>query len=114
MSLAIRLMPETVRSLAFGAIGGAYIGIGPTMTRPIRIMIIQNLTDVLLMLSFDGINDHLPMASNGYIVLDITANKTISQGFFLAEGQRLYCKDVGGAAPTLGAIYLTTFYGAEV
>ena len=114
MSLAMRLTPETVRTLAFGAIGVAYIGIGTTMVRPVRIMVLQNLTDALLMFSFDGINDHLPINANGYMVLDITANKTISQGFFLAEGQRLYCRHLVGVPPTAGSTYVTTFYGAEI
>ena len=113
MSLAIRLVPETVRTLGFAAIGAGFIGIGTTMIRPIRILVLQNITDAILMFSFDGINDHLPLAANTYMILDITANKTISQGFFLAEGQRIYCRHMG-VAPTTGSTYLTTFYGAEI
>lgn len=114
MSLAIRLTPEPVRQLAFGAIGVGYMGIGTQMIRPVRIIVLQNLTDVLLMFSFNGIDDHLPLPSNGYLVLDITANKTISQGFFLAEGQRIYCRSLVGVPATSGSAYLTTFYGAEL
>lgn len=113
MSLAIRLMPETVRRVGFAAIGAAYIGIGTAMSRPIRIFLLQNLTDATLMFSFDGINDHFPMPPNGYILLDITANKTQQQGFFLAEGQRVYVQ-AELAFPTQGDVYLTTFYGAEL
>jgi len=112
MSLAIRLMPEPVRTLGFAAIGAAYMGVGTAMTRPIRMLLIQNLTDELVMFSFDGIDDHIPMPSNGYLILDISANKTSSVGFFLAEGQRLYVKHEG-AAPTRGSVYFTTFYGAQ-
>ena len=112
MSLAIRLMPEPVRTLGFAAIGAAYMGVGTAMTRPIRMLLIQNLTDELVMFSFDGIDDHLPMPANGYLILDISANKTSSTGFFLAEGQRLYVKHEG-AAPTTGSVYFTTFYGAQ-
>ena len=113
MSLALRIVPEIVRKVAFGAIGAAYIGIGTAMSRPIRIFVVQNLTDATLMFSFDGINDHFPMPPNGYMLLDITANKTIDQGFFLAQGQRLYVQ-AELAFPTQGAVYLTTFYGAEI
>lgn len=112
MSLAIRLMPEPVRTLGFAAIGAAYMGVGTAMTRPIRMLLIQNLTDELAMFSFDGVDDHLPMPANGYLILDISANKTSSVGFFLAEGQRLYVKHEG-AAPTTGSVYFTTFYGAQ-
>jgi len=88
------------------------MGVGTSMSRPIRMMMIQNLTDQPMMFSFDGIDDHFPLASNGYLLLDITANKTRSDGFFLAEGQRLYVKYTS-LAPAVGSVYFTTFYGAE-
>lgn len=111
MSVSIRLMPDTVRSLAFGSIAAGYTGIGTAISKPCRIFLMQNLTDANLMFSFDGINDHFPLASWGYILLDITANKTLNQGYFLAEGQRLYVKQL--EIPTTGSVYLTTFYGAD-
>lgn len=89
------------------------MGVGTAMTRPIRLIVIQNFTDVDLMFSFDGVNDHLPLATSGYLVLDLTSNKTIPQGFFLAEGSRLYVKQLSGA-PGSGSAYLSTFYGAEL
>ena len=53
MAKAIRLAPEPVRTLAFGSIEVAYMGIGTAFTKPIRILMIQNLTDESLMFSFD-------------------------------------------------------------
>lgn len=111
MSLAIRLRAETARSLAFGSISGTYAGIGAAMTKPVRIFLLQNLTDATLWFSFDGVADTVPLPSNGFILLDVTSNKTLPQGFFLAEGDRIYVKTLG--TPTSGAVYLTTFYGAE-
>ena len=110
MNESLRITAEPVRSLAAGAIGVAYMGIGTVMTRPIRVFMIQNLTDVGLWFSFDGITDHFPLASSSFILIDVTSNQTFSQGFFLAEGERLYVKQL--AVPTAGAVYLTTFYGA--
>lgn len=112
MSLAIRLLPETQRSLAFGSIGAAYAGVGTAMTQKIRILYVFNQTDALLQFSFDGVNDHFVLPSLGYILLDITANKTREQGFFLGEGQRVYVKRIG--TPTSGSVYVSTFYGSEV
>ena len=115
MSLAVRLQVETVRSItaaAIAAAGIAYSGIGTAMIHPIRMFLLQNLTDATLMFSFDGINGHFPLPRNGYIVLDITTNKTQSTGFFLAEGQRLYV--TGIEVPTAGAVYFTVFYGADI
>lgn len=110
-SLSIRLEPEEVRTLPYSSIGSSYMGIGTAMSRPIRIFLLQNLTDTDLMFSFDGVTDHLPLPNNGYILLDITANKTREQGYYLAEGTRLYVKEI--TTPTAGSVYLTTFFGAE-
>ena len=112
MSLSIRLLCEPVRSIAAAAISNAYMGVGTAMSQPIRMFIFQNLTDAEVMVSFDGINDNLPLASNGYLVLDVTANKTINTGFFFAEGSRIYVKQIG--VPTTGNVYVTTFYGSPV
>lgn len=106
------MKPEPARSLAFGSIGATYAGVGTALTRPVRIILIQNLTDESLWFSFDGIDDHLPLPADGYFLLDITANKTIPQGFFMAEGDRLYVKELGN--PASGAVYFTTFYGTPL
>jgi hypothetical protein len=113
MSLAIRLRAETLRTVLFGSISGTYMGIGTAFNHPIRIFHLQNLTDQLLIFSFDGINDTLALPSNGFLLLDVTSNKTIQQGFFLADGDRIYVKDNGTPATT-GAVYLSVFYGQEV
>lgn len=112
MSKAIRLQGEEVRYLAFGSITGTYTGIGTEMIKPIRMLIFQNLTDVAVMLSLDGIVDWMPLAANGYIILDITSNKTIDTGFFMGEGQRLYVRHIG-VAPSAYGVYVSTIYGAE-
>lgn len=106
---AIRFRADTVRSLAFGSIGAAYMGVGTALTQPIRQFFIQNLTDGTLMFSFDGINDHFPLPRNGFYVSDITANASTPGGWFLAEGDRLYVKEVD--TPTTGSVYFSAFYG---
>ena len=114
MSSAIRLQAEPVRSLAFGVIGPVYSSIGTPTVNPIRLLSLINTTDTALMLSLDGVNDHLPMVPNGYLVIDIAANKTLpSGGFYLAEGQQFYVKTLG-AAPGVGSFYIAVFYGADV
>ena len=116
-SLAVRLRTEAVRTVGFAAIvaaSPAFLGIGTVVTAPVRMIFLQNLTDALLMFSFNGIDDTFPLAPNGYIILDIAANQTFNQGFFLAENQRIYVKQSGGTpAPTSGDVYLTVFYGAD-
>ncbi len=106
---SIKIAAEPVRSLAFGSVGGAYMGIGSGFSNPSRLLFIQNLTDALLMFSFDGINDHFPLNANAFLLLDIATNRSQSAGLYFPEGTRLYVKDVG--APSSGSVYVTTFYG---
>jgi len=108
-SQAIRLVPEAARSLAFGSIAAGYTGVGTAIDNPVRILHIQNLTDVVLMFSYDGVYDHFPLASNAYLLLDITANKASGQGCYLAEGTRIYVKQDG--VPASGSVYVTAYYG---
>jgi len=109
-SQAIRLVPEPIRSLGFASIGAVYMGVGTEITNPARILRIQNLTNELLFFSFDGVNDHEILASNSFLLLDITANKARDHGYYLAEGTRLYVKE-DSATPTSGSVYVTVYYG---
>lgn len=111
-SLSIKLEPETLRSLAFGSISSSYAALGSQISNPARILMFQNFTDVDLLFSFDGINDHLILPSDGFLLLDVTANKTREQGFYIQEGKQIYVKDTGSAASS-GSAYLTVFYGAN-
>lgn len=109
-AISIRVLPEAVRSLAFGGISGTYAAVGTALANPSRIIMFQNFTDGDMMISFDGVSDHLPVAANGFVLLDVTANKTGSvQGFYIAQNTIFYVKQI--AAPTAGSFYITSFYG---
>ncbi len=112
MNLAIRLYPEPLRSLAFGSIGGAYMGIGTSLSNPTRIFYLVNQTNALLLFSFDGVTDHLALPAGGFILLDVTANKALGGGCYIAQGVRIYVKQSG--VPTSGSVYLTAFYAQDV
>lgn len=109
-ALAIKVLPEAVRTLDFSSISAAYMGVGIPLNNPSRIILIQNFCDQAVMLSFDGITDHVPVAADGFVLLDITANKTVDQGFYIAEGTRFYVKELS-STPSSGAVYISSFYG---
>lgn len=113
-SIALRLSCDPVRTAAAGAIIADYSGVGIAFTSPVRIFHLQNLTDATLMFSYDGVNDHFPLATQGFIVLDITANQALMQGFFMAQGQRLYVRNMVAEmynAPTINSVWLTCYVG---
>ena len=111
MSLSIKLEVEPVRSLGFASIAAGYIGVGTSISNPARMLLMQNFTNANLMFSFNGIDDHIPLISYSYLILDISSNKNTDGGFFLAEGERLYVKQMD--VPTSGSVYLTVFYGED-
>lgn len=109
-NLAVRLLPETLRTLAFGAISGTYAGIGTAFLNPIRLIYIVNTTDVLLTFSFDGVNAHFVIPSQAFLLLDVTSNMTLTGGALsISQGTRIYVE----GAPTLGSVYLSVFYGSN-
>lgn len=113
-ALPIKLSCDTVRTVAFGGISGVYAGVGIAFSSPVRIFQLQNLTDTTLMFSYDGVNDHFPLASLGYVIIDVTANQALTQGFFMSQGARLYVRNMvaqGYAVPTIDAVWLTCYVG---
>ena len=90
ISTSIRLRADAQRSLAFGSIGAAYMGVGTAFAAPVRVIFVQNLTDALLQFSIDGVNDHFPLPAHGFLLLDVTANKSsLASGFYIAEGTKI-------------------------
>lgn len=111
-NLPIRMLFEPQRSIAFGAIGVGYMGVGTAVNNPVRQFFIQNLTDVTLQFSFNGVDDHFPLPTNGFFLNDIMSNRSDQVGgFFLAQGDRLYVKQLG--VPTTGAVYFSVIYGRD-
>jgi len=108
-NLATRMQPEIIRTLAFGSIVAGYTAIGTALANPARILILNNLTDKSVMFSFDGVNDHIAIAGPGSFVLDITSNKAVAGGLFLAQGTIIYVKQIGN--PSTGNVYVSVFFG---
>lgn len=103
---------ETLRSLAFGGISGAYAAVGSTWNNPARIIKVNNATDANLLISFDGITNHDVVLSNSAYVLDYSSNKNNPGGQLdQSYGTRMYVKQES-AAPTLGNVYLTVIYAS--
>lgn len=108
MEISIRLFADPVKTLAFGSIVAGYTAIDTGLLHPAHMVFVQNLTDVSLMFSIDGINDHFPLPANGYLVMDVTSNKSVSNALFIATGTTFYVKCIG--IPTTGSVYVSSFY----
>lgn len=112
MAIEIEVKFETLRSLGFASIGAAYIGVGTETDHPARMILVQNFTNHPLMFSLDAVDDHFPLMNGSAFIFDVSSNKTIDSGFFIAKGTRLYVKEID-TTPTSGKVYFTIFYGSE-
>ncbi len=112
MANGIRVVPDTLRQIAFGTIGGAFTAIGAVFTHPIRILSIKNLTDAELYFSFDGVAIHEVLPASSALVLDFTANSSSNGRYpFLAAGTTIYTTYTVGA-PTSGIAAVSAYYCA--
>jgi hypothetical protein len=58
----------------------------------------------------DGINPHWVIFGGGFLLLDVTTNRSDSGGALnIAQGTRIYVE----GAPTTGSVYVSTFYGSN-
>ena len=109
----VAIDPVTVK--AFGAILDAYstFATNGTALNAGSLLILQNLTDISIMLSLDGVNDHIPLVSNGYILLDMNKYITDRQLSFSAgtvwQAKRL----TSGTAATVGSVFITVLHPAD-
>jgi len=109
-SISIKLKADPCRSLDRTLIVANYTAVGTALTHAARLILVQNLTNVAVWFSINGVDNHFPLDAKSHMVLDITANKTIDSGFFMGEGDCLYVKRLG--TPSSGAVYFTVFYGS--
>jgi hypothetical protein len=111
MAYTQELTFDTLRTAAFGAIGAAYAAVGTATTRPTRLIHISNGTDAGVLISFDGVNDHIFVPANGFTLYDLTANKVRDDGAFLRQGLTISARRAVGA-PTSGTLYIGLIGGA--
>jgi hypothetical protein len=96
-----------LKSLAFGSIGAAYAAVGTALQNPVNVVTITNTTDVQLLISTDGVNDHIVVPSQSWAVRDISAMRTAtSEDSTIKAGTQFYAK----GTPTVGSVYIEALY----
>ena len=110
---AKRVYFDTLRSIAFGGISGAYAAIGTALTVEPRIICLSNNTDGDMIFSVDNTNatGNLFIPRGGFKLFDLTGNLVPGKddGFVIAKGTIMYVKQA--TAPTTGGVYLEYIYG---
>lgn len=100
---------DSVRLLAFGSIGLSYVNLGTPLGHAMRVLHFINNTDGDMMISFDGINDNIPVLANSFALYDLTSDQDTGENFRYQIGSQLQIKYI--SAPTTGTFYVVAVYG---
>lgn len=107
-----RALFEQIRVLASGGTSASYAEVGGPLLNPCKMLIINNQMDGDLMMSFDGVTDHLYIQAGQGMVLDFSSDKEgPSEKFSLSEGTTIWVRQFGLVDPTTGDIFVSVVYG---
>jgi len=111
MSYGIRALFETSKSVLADDITSAVTWTASdSFSNPVRLLLLANLTDATLEVSFDGVNPHFPIQANTQMVLDLSSDQVQDRGLWLAAGSKVYLRRID--TPTAGAyVYIGGAYG---
>lgn len=109
---AIQLRAEALRSLAADDIDTTYVAVGTPLANPCRIFKIDNQTNALLIGSFNSRTDHFVLPTGSFILIDVTTNEILSEGFYISKGSEIGVR-YDSDAPTTGAVYVSAFYSGS-
>lgn len=101
---------EAVRLVAFGGVGASYAVFGDPLAHPISILRITSTLDSDVYISFDGVTDHVYVATLESFVYDLSSNKS-GYTLVIPKGTQMYLKRGPGGASTVGGITAMTTYG---
>lgn len=102
----IRVQAETLRTFNSATFTGSYQTFGSVFSHSIRIMKIQNTSNVSATISLDGINDHDIVPANSFVLYDFSSNKETGGAFSFPASSQIYIKGSAG----VGTIYLSAYY----
>ncbi len=105
---------DSVRSLDFASVGAAYTKLGTPFTHAMRVLHFINDTNGTYMVSFDGVNDNVPILSSGFSLYDLTSDQDAGESFRYQNATQLFVKYLvapTSIAGTSNAFYCVAIYG---
>ncbi len=108
---SVTIFPETLRSIAASGFTGSYQTVGSVLAHPARILKFTNDTNVEVLISWDGTNNHEVLPADSFLLIDISANRQISNIFSAAAGIQFYAKGASGMGNT-GSFYISSYYAS--
>jgi hypothetical protein len=110
MGFTTQARVDTLRTLAFGAIGATFVPVGPPLAFPARIICFTNTANTDVIFSMDGTTDQVLVPAGSFKLFDITTNhRPVNQDdFCFANGTQWSVRYA--AAPASGAVYIEVVY----
>ncbi len=109
MAEGARFLPAQLQELPFGGIiADGFIIVGG-FNQPVRNVLIQNLTDQLLIFSWDGITPNFVLPACSDWAIDVGTNRGTSNTAAIPAGYGVYAKAYGDL-PTSGSAFVSYFY----
>lgn len=105
-NLSVKLYPDTLRSIDSASFTGSYQAIGTALTQSTRIVKFTNNSNVLVLVSWDGTNNHEALPPGSFLLLDVSTNKENGNILEIPVGTQFF---VSGSSGT-GLVYLSTYY----
>ncbi len=107
-SQSITIFPETLRSIDSATFTGSYQAVGTPLANPARVVKFTNNSLVGVTLSWNGTNDHEFLPAGSFVLIDIAANREISNILAASKGTQFYVK----AAASTGSFYISAYYAS--
>lgn len=112
MSNAQRVAFEPLRSLAFGSVAASYTAVGGLYDNPARLIKIDNSTDANVLISFNGVDDHIFVPAISAVLFDYASDRVGPEDRLEQPvNTQIYVKRESGA-PSSGNVYVSLMFAS--
>src|ERR1700734_4512098 len=109
MAAGLRIIPEPVRSINSTSFTGAFQTLGTVLTYPCCLIKLLNNSNVLVSISWDGVNTHDILPANSFALYDICSDAGSQRGLYVAQGTQFWVNGAAGGGNS-GLVYLIAFH----
>ena len=111
MAEGTRLLPGPLTLLGYAGVTPDVLINVTVFSQPARWVMVQNLTNQLLVYSWDGIGDHFVLPPCSDLVIDVSTNRGTPQTIAMPQEYGVWVRPFN-TLPTSGTIFVSYLYAA--